>query len=146
MSTQVHALLAWILTVVISVLGAAPFAPVAEAAVAESKVNSAPLLVILRQYQNGQRAVSPAGSAAVSRSIDGTIMWSSFIQLAGDIQPDRTVEPVLDRPVEIEAAQYQQSGDGPRRRPMLLIGLGLGAAYLVFLAVWIWATRVRSRH
>ena len=27
---------------------------------------------------------------------------------------------------------------------MLKIGLGLGAAYLVFLAAWIWATRLRS--
>jgi hypothetical protein len=28
---------------------------------------------------------------------------------------------------------------------MLLTGLGLGAVYVVFLAAWIWATRLRSR-
>jgi hypothetical protein len=46
---------------------------------------------------------------------------------------------------EIGSEQYQAGSDNPRRRVLLLSGLGLGAAYVVFLLAWIWATRLRSR-
>jgi hypothetical protein len=49
-----------------------------------------------------------------------------------------------ERSVEISTAQYQPSADESDRPLMLRLGLGLGAAYLVFLVAWVWATRVRS--
>jgi hypothetical protein len=50
----------------------------------------------------------------------------------------------MERSAEIGTAQYQRSADESDRRLMLRLGLGLGAAYLVFLVAWVWATRVRS--
>jgi hypothetical protein len=47
--------------------------------------------------------------------------------------------------VEIAAGQYQQDPDEPKRRLMALIGVAFGAAYVIFVAAWIWATRFRSR-
>jgi hypothetical protein len=55
------------------------------------------------------------------------------------------LEPPLGLPVETAAGQYQQAADEPERRLMLLVGLALAAAYVVFVIGWIWATRLRSR-
>jgi len=43
------------------------------------------------------------------------------------------------------ASQYQEDSDQQNRRLMLRLGLGFGAAYVVFLIGWFWATRLRSR-
>lgn len=50
-----------------------------------------------------------------------------------------------DRYPRNEAAQYLLSESQSERRLMIRIALGLGVAYVVFLACWVWATRVRSR-
>ena len=47
---------------------------------------------------------------------------------------------------ETEAVQYQKSeSQHEDRRLMLRIGVGLGLAYVGFVACWIWVTRLRSR-
>jgi hypothetical protein len=82
---------------------------------------------------------------AVSRPIGGGITESFLASGSVDFQPYRGVELSSDLSSQIEDLQYQRDSGEPERRLMLLIGLGLGAAYLVFLAVWIWATRFRQR-
>jgi hypothetical protein len=63
-----------------------------------------------------------------------------------DFDHVRTAEPAMDRSVQIAAAQYQPpESRADERSTMLRIGLGLGLVYMVFLACWIWATRLRSR-
>jgi hypothetical protein len=47
--------------------------------------------------------------------------------------------------VEIAVGQYQEDPDEPKRRLMAVIGVAFGAAYVIFVAAWIWATRFRSR-
>lgn len=51
-------------------------------------------------------------------------------------------EPVRDRAAE--EAQYQPSGSQDRDGELMLrVGALLGMVYIAFLAVWIWATRLR---
>jgi hypothetical protein len=100
---------------------------------------------IPRQYHDGRDAVSPHGSLVVSRRIDD--QTDLFIR-AGHEANSRVYRPVessVDRLGQIALAQYQDDPDEPKRHLMVVVGLGLGAAYLVFVAAWIWATRLRSR-
>ena len=47
---------------------------------------------------------------------------------------------------ETEAVQYQKAeSQHEDRRLMLRIAVGLGLAYVGFVACWIWVTRLRSR-
>ena len=47
---------------------------------------------------------------------------------------------------ETEAVQYQKAeSQSEDRRLMLRIAVGLGLAYVGFVACWIWVTRLRSR-
>jgi hypothetical protein len=56
---------------------------------------------------------------------------------------ERYQPPRVDRdPAETRQPARPASGDTAL---MLEIGLVLGLAYLAFLAVWIWATRLRPR-
>ena len=51
----------------------------------------------------------------------------------------------LDPVTQMAASQYQEDSGQQNRRLMLRLGLGFGAAYVVFLIGWFWATRLRSR-
>jgi hypothetical protein len=97
------------------------------------------------QYHGGQDAVSPQRSPVVSRWIDGPTGLATRAGREANSRLYRPVEPSVDRLTQIALAQYQSDPDEPKRRVMILVGLGLGAAYLVFVAAWIWATRLRSR-
>jgi hypothetical protein len=56
------------------------------------------------------------------------------------------LEVRLDLLEQTAAGQYQPSEpQGDDRRLMFRIALGLGVAYVVFVACWLWATRLRSR-
>lgn len=65
---------------------------------------------------------------------------------SGEIPRNSGVQLSLGLVEQTEAVQYQTSRSrNEDRRKMLGIALGLGLAYLGFLACWIWATRLRSR-
>jgi hypothetical protein len=108
-------------------------------------MDSAPLLVIPSQYQGQRTPVSDGVDPAVSRRITLQINGSSGLRESGDFQLDPLAERMPDRQLQIAAGQYQQDSDEPKRRLMLVIGVAFGAAYAVFVAGWIWATRFRSR-
>jgi len=55
------------------------------------------------------------------------------------------LERSVDQVRQIAAPQYQGDSGQQNRRVMLGLGLGFGAAYLVFLVAWFWATRLRFR-
>jgi uncharacterized BrkB/YihY/UPF0761 family membrane protein len=54
--------------------------------------------------------------------------------LAAEMRSERASEPSSDS----DEAQYH-------RDPRVQLALALGAIYVVFLACWVWATRVRPR-
>jgi hypothetical protein len=58
---------------------------------------------------------------------------------------NRRLDAASDRQLQIAAGQYQQDPDERKRRVMLGVGLAFAGAYVVFLAAWFWATRLRSR-
>lgn len=98
------------------------------------------------QYQNGVSPVSRAPSPAI-------LPWNHR-GIAPQFSPENAlvsrhnlvVERRVDRSVELAARQYHQSEQpDEEQRLMLGIGAGLGVAYIVFLACWLWATRLRSR-
>lgn len=63
-----------------------------------------------------------------------------------DIQPKSAGQVRVDLRRKAEAVQYQKSeSQHEDRRLMFRIALGLGLAYVAFIACWIWATRLRSR-
>ena len=98
------------------------------------------------QYQIGQMAVSPAAFGAVSVVRNGRTSAPFLSENSLDIRRKSDVEVRPDLLGQTAAAQYQppepQDDD---RRLMLRIALGLGVAYVVFVACWLWATRLRSR-
>ena len=57
---------------------------------------------------------------------------------AEDSRLDPPKELLPDRLVEIAAGQYQEDPDEPKRRLMAVIGVAFGAAYVIFVAAWIW--------
>jgi hypothetical protein len=105
----------------------------------------APSLAAATQYQEQGRPVSDHLSPAVSRRITDQIYGSSKPYRSRDFRLDRRSERSADRVVEIAAEQYQGDPDESKRRVMAVIGVGFAAAYVVFVAAWIWATRYRSR-
>jgi hypothetical protein len=85
-----------------------------------------------RQYHHGP----PAISASIASQI---VYWNSF-----QILTQNPVQNPTDRAGGRKEAQYQRdSRQYQDDELMLQIGAVLGIAYLVFLAVWIWATRFR---
>jgi hypothetical protein len=94
---------------------------------------------VLLQYHGVTSAVSPQITPSIPRrnccQIDSVISYQS----RGGAQPEGRERLGL-----AEKAQYQPS---PRRYQddalMFRIGLVLGMTYLAFLAIWIWATRLR---
>lgn len=83
------------------------------------------------QYHIGGSAVSPAVFRAVSAR-----------------EPPLDTTRYLQADPALEAASDQGGGEGRaqyHRDPKFRIALGLGAVYVVFLAGWFWATRVRPR-
>lgn len=133
------------MAVSISAIATAFLGASAEAVTPQIRTDLAPTRVIPAQYQDHEGAVSPTRVTAVSRSIAAGISESFSFNGSVDLQPYRAVEPSLDLLAQVERPQYQRSSDEPERRLMVRVGLALGAAYLLFLAVWIWATRLRSR-
>ena len=86
-----------------------------------------------RQYHRG----TPAISASIGPQI---VYWNGFQIVARNSVKDAA------RPAE-RRKQTQYQRDSRRYQDhelMLQIGAVLGVAYLVFLAIWIWATRFRS--
>jgi hypothetical protein len=52
----------------------------------------------------------------------------------------------VNRKLETAARQYQQSSDESGDRGLMIrLGAVFGLAYVGFLAVWVWATRLRRR-
>lgn len=84
----------------------------------------------MRQYHAGQVPISPAVFTPVS-SVQFVVDSRAYLPL------DQLSKETLYSRAALEAAQY-------RRDPALLVAVALGAIYVVFLAVWFWATRVRS--
>lgn len=77
---------------------------------------------------------------AISVSIGSQIVYWNQFQIAAQ----NSSENAADRAEARKQAQYQRdSGQYQDDELMLQIGAVLGIAYLVFLAVWIWATRFR---
>lgn len=98
------------------------------------------------QYQIVKTVVSPVVFTVLLVSKHGTIITSISSENGLDTGTNETGEVRLDPGRQTEAAQYQppESEHGDRRL-MFRVALGLGLAYVGFLACWIWATRLRSR-
>jgi hypothetical protein len=128
------------------ILVAAVAAAMPTGAAAETPIGPflASLHVIPSQYHHRGIPVSDVQMQAVSRPILPDIVAYSQANEDLHFQLDRPSEPALDLALESAAGQYQQDPDEPRRRLMLVVGLALGAAYIVFVVGWVWATRFRS--
>jgi hypothetical protein len=85
-----------------------------------------------RQYHRGPPAIS-------AQIVPQIAYWNDF-QIAASNSGRSTADSTDRR----ERSQYQPtSSQYQDDRLMLQIGAVLGVAYLVFLAIWIWATRFR---
>lgn len=97
------------------------------------------------QYQNGQVAVSRAAFTVLLASKSGTIIAPIRSANALDTEQNGVGQVRVDQDGQMAVAQYQPSeSEHEDRRLMFRIALGLGLAYVGFLACWIWATRRRS--
>jgi hypothetical protein len=94
---------------------------------------------VLRQYHDGTSAVSPRITPSIPRQtccqIDPLISYQS----GGSVQPVQRERLGL-----AENGQYQADRRQYQREELMLrTGLVLGMTYLAFVAIWIWATRLR---
>ena len=105
----------------------------------------APSEGLVGQYHNSAEAVSPSGIPAVSPQNRHSIAHSISASDGVYLQRNRRSEDPVRSSSEIDAGQYHDDESDENRRIMLGLGLGLGLAYLVFLAGWFWATRLRPR-
>jgi hypothetical protein len=97
------------------------------------------------QYQIMEMAVSRSGFTVLSVPKTDTMNAPISSGNALDIGQNHREKAHSDLDVQTEAVQYQLAASrGEDRRLMLRIALGLGLAYVGFLACWIWATRRRS--
>ena len=97
------------------------------------------------QYHIGHEAVSPAPIRAVSPSNSRQIGRRLAVSDGVYFQRNRAAEVPSRPPSEIQVQYQNRESEQKDRQLMLLVGLGLGLAYLVFLAGWFWATRLRLR-
>ena len=98
------------------------------------------------QYQIMEMAVSRSGFPVLS--VPETDRMDASISSGNplDIEQNRREKVHSDLDRQTEAVQYQLTASRHEdRRLMFRIALGLGLAYVGFLACWIWATRRRSR-
>jgi hypothetical protein len=98
------------------------------------------------QYQIGQIAVSRPAIMTVSVPKNAKESAKFLSRNVLDIRLNSAPEVRSDVRGQTVVAQYQASESQPEdRRLMFRIALGLGVAYVVFVAGWFWATRLRSR-
>ena len=97
------------------------------------------------QYQNRQVAVSRAVIAVLLASKSRPMIALICSANALDTEPNTMGKEGVDLVGQATAAQYQPSKSNEDRGLMFRIALGLGLAYMGFVACWIWATRRRSR-
>lgn len=97
------------------------------------------------QYHTLQGPVSDRRDDAVSRWVSLDIGSLARINFDPYFKLNRRLDASADRQLQIAARQYQQDADERNRRLMVVVGLALAGAYVVFLAAWFWATRLRSR-
>lgn len=94
---------------------------------------------VLRQYHDGTSAVSPEITPSIPRQTCCQINQLISYQSGGKARLEQRERLGL-----AENGQYQA---GPRQYQredfMVRIGLVLGMTYLAFVAIWIWATRLR---
>jgi hypothetical protein len=83
------------------------------------------------QYHFAAIPVSPAVLLPVS-------VVESSLNITADRRPEMALDSAAERTEQAGRKQYH-------REVRLQIGLGLGAAYVLFLVCWFWATRVRPR-
>jgi hypothetical protein len=97
------------------------------------------------QYQIRQMAVSRTVFPVLSAIEHGTMIAPISSDNALDIRRNSAEKVRVDLGEQTQAAQYQLTASKHEdRRLMFRIALGLGLAYVGFLACWIWATRRRS--
>jgi hypothetical protein len=130
--------------VIFAFLAAIPTAR-AEASQSSWKSKSASEAASWHKYHKCFVAVSPGASSAVSHSIDADTTAPLQPDGTGYFLLDHTLHLPINSILESGASQYHPSSDEGKRRLMIFVGLGLGAAYVFFLSAWIWATRLRSR-
>lgn len=92
------------------------------------------------QYQNTTPAVSPQKAASITVWKCCQIAQPISDQAAGDSRSERSSEARGAQNARFMPASGQYQSD----ELMLQIGLVLGMAYLAFLAIWVWATRLRT--
>jgi hypothetical protein len=98
------------------------------------------------QYRFTQPAVSSAGFVVVSPYPGYANGTSISAENSLEIRLNSVVNVALDRSGPSDKVQYQTPRSEPQERRLALqIGIGLAAAYVGFLACWIWATRLRGR-
>lgn len=96
-------------------------------------------------YQIPQIAVSRAIFSVLSVPEHRRIIALISSRNALAIRQNSAVKVRVDLGGQTQAAQYQPPESQQKdRRLMFRIALGLGLAYVGFLACWIWATRRRS--
>jgi hypothetical protein len=97
------------------------------------------------QYHALQLSVSDRRDEAVSRGIVSDIARLAHTESNLYFKLNRRLDASSDRQLQIAAGQYQQDPDERKRRLMAVVGVAFAGAYVVFLAAWFWATRLRSR-
>jgi hypothetical protein len=98
------------------------------------------------QYHGRQIAVSRTAFPVVSVSKSEAMSAPFSSDNALEIPRNGAGKGQAELVGETEAVQYQKAeSQHEDRRLMLRIAVGLGLAYVGFVACWIWVTRLRSR-
>lgn len=98
------------------------------------------------QYQIDGTAVSPVVFTVLRVSERRSITMQISSKNVLDKEQNSASKVRVDLGTKTEATQYQPpESEHDDQRLMFRIALGLGLAYVGFLACWIWATRLRSR-
>ena len=98
------------------------------------------------QYHDRQMAVSRTAFPVVSVSKSEAMSVPFSSDNALEIPRNEAGKGQAELVGETEAVQYQKAeSQHEDRKLMLRIAVGLGLAYVGFVACWIWVTRLRSR-